>query len=302
MISDHASVGSADRNPDLIPISKDLSASDEDAGFGSHGEKTRYATLQRMQRYTPAPSSSNYNQQQCDPNTRAGYQTMRPYRHDNSGIPTISQEVTYAELTMPRGGGGGLSSKANSAGYASMRPSSTSTSGSSSGHNEPSVIYARINHNNRLQQMSVPAPNHSNLTNNQQQLLVQGGNGGGVSPNSLMNTSLDSSSTSTSTSGTTQRQTKKAPSSVEDEGFNSCSGCHSSESPDNAVPIILSPQSESTRDTNTLVSSTASSSSGCSPIPMHTITTPPGVKNCSSSVPLLAAVATNSNDCKESHV
>ena len=67
-----------------------------------------------------------------------------------------------------------MSSKANSAGYASMRPSSTSTSGSSSGHNEPSVIYARINHNNRLQQMSVPAPNHSNLTNNQQQLLVQG--------------------------------------------------------------------------------------------------------------------------------
>ena len=45
-----------------------------------------------------------------------------------------------------------------------------------------------------------------------------------MSPNSLMNTSLDSSSTSTSTSGTTQRQTKKAPSSVEDEGFNSCSG------------------------------------------------------------------------------
>ena len=73
----------------------DLSASDEDAGFGSHGEKTRYATLQRMQRYTPAPSSSNYNQQQCDPNTRAGYQTMRPYRHDNSGIPTIVSQ-TYA--------------------------------------------------------------------------------------------------------------------------------------------------------------------------------------------------------------
>ena len=125
MISDHASVGSAERNPDLIPISKgkwqffcefflgdsptlvtelesnkfvtDLSASDEDAGFGSHGEKTRYATLQRMQRYTPAPS--NYNQQQCDPNTRAGYQTMRPYRHDNSGIPTIVSQTYAPTLT-----------------------------------------------------------------------------------------------------------------------------------------------------------------------------------------------------------
>ena len=131
MISDHASVGSAERNPDLIPISKgkwqelffcelflgdsptlvtefshtsnkfvtDLSASDEDAGFGSHGEKTRYATLQRMQRYTAAPSSSNYNQQQCDPNTRAGYQTMRPYRHDNSGIPTIVSQTYAATLS-----------------------------------------------------------------------------------------------------------------------------------------------------------------------------------------------------------
>ena len=112
--------------------------------------------------------------------------------------------MTYAELTLPR--------NRSSGGYAQMRPSSSSTS--SSNNPEPSVIYARIDHNNR-QQIHPTSSNHLMIGHQG----APGGAGGGISPNSLMNTSLDSSSASS----TSTRQ-KKAPSSVEDEGFNSCSG------------------------------------------------------------------------------
>ena len=76
-------------------------------------------------------------------------------------------------------------------------------------------------------------------------------------------------------------------------------GCHSSESPDNGVPIILSPQSEATRDTVNLVSSSCSSSGGSSPTPLTVDPSSVASPACSSSVPLLAVAAA---DCKESHV
>ena len=64
----------------LIENVADLSASEEDGGFGVCGEKTRYATLQRLRQ--------NPNQYPCDNLNNRGYQTMRNYR-SSQGIPTI---------------------------------------------------------------------------------------------------------------------------------------------------------------------------------------------------------------------
>lgn len=95
----------------------------EDGGFGVCGDKTRYATLQRQR-------------QQQNPDG-----TLRNFRNN---ISSLSQEVTYAELTLPR-----------NKGYTPLlrtTPTPTSTSVphqtviSPAGGCEP-VIYARIEHN-----------------------------------------------------------------------------------------------------------------------------------------------------------
>ena len=57
----------------------------EDGGFGICGDKTRYATLQR-QRQQQNPTDG----------------TLRNFRNN---ISSLSQEVTYAELTLPRNKG-----------------------------------------------------------------------------------------------------------------------------------------------------------------------------------------------------
>nr|XP_040567358.1 hemicentin-1-like [Lepeophtheirus salmonis] len=70
-----------EKNPDIIPISSSPRIGDcgieEDGGFGVYGDKTRFATLQKQ---------------------KTDYDTLRC-------IPSLSQEVTYAELSLPRGKG-----------------------------------------------------------------------------------------------------------------------------------------------------------------------------------------------------
>ena len=175
---------------------------------------------------------------------------------------------------------------------------------------EPSVVYARIDHNRM--------PPHHLSNQNPLMIATNGGsvNGGGVSPNSLMNTSLDSSSAASTSSrnpDATKIRSRRAPSSVEDEGFNSCSGYAGGDSPD-GVPIIISPQSDLTKDTVNLVSAkppgSSPGSSGASSFASSSSPTfaneplyskllpkprPPSDETAASSVPLLA-------DCKESHV
>ena len=51
--------------------SLDCSTSEEDGGFGVYGEKTRYATLQRMR-------TSNGQQHGSHHHPNGGYETLRP--------------------------------------------------------------------------------------------------------------------------------------------------------------------------------------------------------------------------------
>jgi len=237
---DPAAAAHEQSNPDLIPaLSKDLSASEEDGGFGVCGEKTRYATLQRIRQSNPTPTSAAAvtSYPTCD---SRGYQTMRNYRTNSvaNSIPTISQEVTYAELTLPR----------NKGNYAQLQQRG-------SGQQEPSVIYARIDkrpphppHHAAAagpQPVALPLP-HSHPHQHGGNLLItasgNNGNGGGISPSSLMNTSIDSSSAASTSSkhhivqghimesrmsSRSKRAQGQRSSSIEDEGFNSCSGCGS---------------------------------------------------------------------------
>lgn len=130
---------------------------------------------------------------------------------------------------------------------------------------EPSVIYARINHNRQN-------PNAQGSNYNAPLLISTGGangaNGGGVSPSSLMNTSMDSSSAASTSSRnhgsgsgadsghhpphSKIRRSGRTPCSLDDEGFDSPVGTSGQ---NEGMPIIISPQSDVTRDTMNLVSS-----------------------------------------------
>lgn len=218
-----------EKNPDIIPIKRE---NEEDGGFGVYGEKTRYATLQR-QRVCQDPCSNGVTAQR-------GYETMRNLR---TSIPSLSQEVTYAELSLPR-----------NKGYAPMRATCNATTPS-----EPPVIYARIDH--------VSKRHHNNpsmLAQAQTTVpLLISSSSGGVSPSSIMNTSCDSSGSGGSSSRCPRATMESIDpcggrnSSSADEGFTS--GSSPVNGTNNNMPIILSPQSSDTQDTAHLVSSSSSS-------------------------------------------
>merc|ERR1719350_1535424 len=121
-----------ERNPDIIPInSRDSKLEAEEGGFGVYGEKTRYASLQKK-RDVNAPASQR------------GYETMRNLR---TSIPSLSQEVTYAELSLPR-----------NKGYAPMRSCNINAPAPNLAVTQPMmlnsvepppVIYARIDHSSK---------------------------------------------------------------------------------------------------------------------------------------------------------
>ena len=112
-----------------------------------------------------------------------------------------SQEVTYAELTLPRKQGytilrrvspSSATTPTSSSTAAVVGPGPLSTSSSSSAG--PSVIYARIE--KPQQPLSLLVAPHGMTTGLGSAPL---GSGGGVSPSSFMNTSCDSSTSSATT-------------------------------------------------------------------------------------------------------
>ena len=156
--------------------------------------------------------------------------------------------MTYAELTLPR-----------NKGYTQMRPAQVGiTPGGEA------VVYARIDHNRRGHQQPHLGHGHGPL------LTSCSSSGGGISPNSLMNTSVDSSAGSSSSSSCT-RIMANGPANIirndlgerssADEGFTSggspVGDCGSSNGSGTVrcgrIPVLLSP--DSAADTAQLVSS-----------------------------------------------
>lgn len=182
----------------------DCGSSEEDGGFGIYGDKTRYATLQKKREV-----ANNVNVR--------GYETMRNLR---TSIPSLvsskrissckqnrfflfkaqfyhlhnflqSQEVTYAELSLPR-----------NKGYAPMRTSPSDCNNAtpvlaSIEASANNVIYARIDHAAKRGNNNLSMLNQAQTT---VPLLISNSSGGGVSPSSIMNTSCESSASSGSAS------------------------------------------------------------------------------------------------------
>ena len=105
-----------------------------------------------------------------------------------------SQEVTYAELSLPR-----------NKGYAPMRSCNngatvTTPVPDSSGPAGAPVIYARIDHSTKRNYHSQPGPTMLHQAHTTVPLLITNNTSGGVSPSSIMNTSCESSTSSGSAS------------------------------------------------------------------------------------------------------
>ena len=159
-----------------------------------------------------------------------------------------SQEVTYAELTLPR-----------NKGYSQMRPAQVGVTAGGE-----AVVYARIDHARR---------NHHGHHPQGPLLTSCSSSGGGISPSSLMNTSVDSSAGSSSSSSCT-RIMATGPTNIirndlgerssADEGFTSggspVGDCGSSSTGSGSgtvrcarLPVLISPDSAAP-DTAQLVS------------------------------------------------
>lgn len=149
--------------------------SEEDGGFGIGGEKTRFATLQRQKQQTNQDALRNFK------NNISSLVRLKGVTNIESSTHTSifqSQEVTYAELTLPRNNGYTPLRRAPPPLY--PKPTALSPSDGAS------VIYASINHTSAC-------PNQRGGSALQPLLIST--SSGGISPSSLLNTSCDSSST-----------------------------------------------------------------------------------------------------------
>ena len=85
----------------LIKLFLDCGSVEEDGGFGVRGQKTRFATLQRQR--SGGPGGPGGGGPGGGPLMGGGeYDPLRSIRNN---ISSLSQEVTYAELTLPRNRG-----------------------------------------------------------------------------------------------------------------------------------------------------------------------------------------------------